>query len=310
MATRIRVGTCSWADKSLVEHWYPREVKAAEARLRHYAAHFGAVEVDSTYYRLPEPELAARWAERTPNGFVFHVKAFGVMTRHPVRVEQLPPDLRDAVQTDDRGRVDRPSREFRAEVFARFLSGLEPLRTAGKLGGILLQFPSYIVYRDSSLAYLEWARERLEGYGMLVEFRHRSWLDEDRRADTLAFLERLGATNVIVDAPKTEAKNLVPTVVALTSPTAYVRFHGRNASTWNARGKSAAERFNYLYSEDELREWSGPLGMVAGEAEQAFAFFNNNGRSPSSDGNIWVAQAPVNALMLREVLGDEGVPVE
>jgi len=310
MATRIRVGTCSWADKSLVEHWYPREVKAAEARLRHYAAHFGAVEVDSTYYRLPEPELAARWAERTPNGFVFHVKAFGVMTRHPVRVEQLPPDLRDAVQTDDRGRVDRPSREFRAEVFARFLSGLEPLRTAGKLGGILLQFPSYIVYRDSSLAYLEWARERLEGYDMLVEFRHRSWLDEDRRADTLAFLERLGATNVIVDAPKTEAKNLVPTVVALTSPTAYVRFHGRNASTWNVRGKSAAERFNYLYSEDELREWSGPLGMVAGEAEQAFAFFNNNGRSPSSDGNIWVAQAPVNALMLREVLGDEGVPVE
>jgi uncharacterized protein YecE (DUF72 family) len=310
MATPIRVGTCSWADKSLVEHWYPREVKGAEARLRYYAAHFSAVEVDSTYYRLPEPEMAARWAERTPEGFIFHVKAFGVMTRHPVRAEQLPPDLRGAVQTDERGRVDRPPREFRAEVFARFLSGLEPLRAAGKLGGILLQFPSYIVYRDSSLAYLTWARERLEGHDVLVEFRHRSWLDEEHRTDTLAFLESLGATNVIVDAPKTEAKNLVPTVVALTSPTAYVRFHGRNASTWNVRGKSAAERFNYLYSESELREWAGPLGMIAGEAEQAFAFFNNNGRSQNSDGSGWIAQAPENALMLREVLKKEGVPVE
>ena len=310
MATPIRVGTCSWADKSLVDHWYPRDVKTAEARLRFYTQHFGTVEVDSTYYRLPEPEMAARWAERTPEGFVFHVKAFGVMTRHPVRVEQLPPDLRDAVQTDDRGRVDRPPKEFRAEVFARFLSGLEPLRAAGKLGGILLQFPSYIVYSDSSLSYLEWARERLEGHKMLVEFRHRSWLDDEHRADTLAFLESLGATNVIVDAPKTEAKNLVPTVVALTSPTAYVRFHGRNASTWNVRGKSAAERFNYLYSEDELREWAGPLGMIAGEAEQAFAFFNNNGRSPGQDETGWIAQAPVNALMLREVLGGDGVPVK
>ena len=310
MATPIRVGTCSWADKSLVDHWYPRDVKTAEARLWFYTQHFSTVEVDSTYYRLPEPEMAARWAERTPEGFVFHVKAFGVMTRHPVRVEQLPPDLRDAVQTDDRGRVDRPPKEFRAEVFARFLSGLEPLRAAGKLGGILLQFPSYIVYRDSSLSYLEWARERLEGHKMLVEFRHRSWLDDEHRADTLAFLESLGATNVIVDAPKTEAKNLVPTVVALTSPTAYVRFHGRNASTWNVRGKSAAERFNYLYSEDELREWAGPLGMIAGEAEQAFAFFNNNGRSPGQDETGWIAQAPVNALMLREVLGGDGVPVK
>jgi uncharacterized protein YecE (DUF72 family) len=310
MTTPIRVGTCSWADKSLVEHWYPRDVKTAEARLRFYTQHFGTVEVDSTYYRLPEPEMAARWAERTPEGFVFHVKAFGVMTRHPVRVEQLPPDLRDAVQTDDRGRVDRPPKDFRAEVFARFLSGLEPLRAAGKLGGILLQFPSYIVYRESSLSYLEWARERLEGHEMLVEFRHRSWLDDEHRADTLAFLENLGATNVIVDAPKTEAKNLVPTVVALTSPMAYVRFHGRNASTWNVRGKSAAERFNYLYSEDELREWAGPLSMIASEAEQAFAFFNNNGRSPGQDGTGWSAQAPVNALMLREVLGGDGVPVQ
>ena len=90
---------------------------------------------------------------------------------------------------------------------------------------------------------------------MLVEFRHRSWLDDDTRPATLSWLESRGMTQVIVDAPKTEAKNLVPTVQALTSPTLYVRFHGRNAKTWNKRGGSAAERFDYLYADDELEEW-------------------------------------------------------
>jgi uncharacterized protein YecE (DUF72 family) len=299
--TEIRVGTCSWADQSLVKHWYPRGVSSSEARLRYYAEHFDAVEVDSTFYRLPEEENSAKWAERTPDGFVFHMKAFGMMTRHPVRLEQLPPDLRDSVATDDKGRVDRPPREIRAEVFARFLAALEPLRTAGKLGGILLQFPSYIVFRDRSFEYLRWARKQLAGYETLVEFRHRSWLDEENRAETLRLLEEIDATHVIVDAPKTEAKNLVPTVPALTSPLLYVRFHGRNAKTWNIRGKSAAERFDYLYDEEELIEWAETLRELAPETRQAFAFFNNNGRSPDGQGG-WIAQAPVNALAMKKLL--------
>lgn len=308
MATPIRIGTCSWADQALLEHFYPPGTKSAEERLRYYAERFDTVEVDSTYYRLPDEENVARWAERTPPGFVFHFKAFGPMTRHPVKLEQLPPDLRSAAHTDERGRVDHPSRELRAEIFARFLRALEPIRAAGKLGGILLQFPSYIVCRPTSFAYLEWARERLAGVDMLVEFRHRSWFQEDNRARTLSFLDDLGAANVIVDAPKTEAKNLVPSVVALTSPTAYVRFHGRNAETWNVRGKSAAERFDYLYEDEELREWTEPLRELGGQAEQAFAFFNNNGRSPAAGGS-WVAQAATNAVMLRGILEEEGVPV-
>jgi uncharacterized protein YecE (DUF72 family) len=298
----IRVGTCSWADQSLVKHWYPRGVSSSEARLRYYADHFDTVEVDSTFYRLPEEENSAKWAERTPDGFVFHVKAFGMMTRHPVRLEQLPPDLREAVATDEKGRVDRPSREIRAEVFARFLAALEPLRAAGKLGGILLQFPSYIVFRERSFEYLRWACEQLAGHDVLVEFRHRSWLEDENRAETLRLLEELAATHVIVDAPKTEAKNLVPTVLALTSPLLYVRFHGRNAGTWNIRGKSAAERFDYLYDEEELIEWSQTLRELAPETRQAFAFFNNNGRSPDGQGG-WIAQAPVNALTLKRMLG-------
>ena len=282
-------------------------MKTAEARLRYYAERFTTVEVDSTYYRLPDEEMVSRWNERTPDGFVMHVKAFGMMTRHPVRAEQLPPDLREGAPLDDRGRVDRPPRELRAEAFARFHAALSPLRNAGKLGGILLQFPSYIVAKDLSRDYLAWAVEQLRGDRPLVEFRHRSWLDEENRAETLAFLEELGAAHVVVDAPKTDAKNLVPTVVAATSPLAYVRMHGRNAGTWNVRGGSASDRFDYLYSEDELREWTGPLGELAEAAEEVYVLFNNNRWSRTENGEL-AAQAPANALALQGILAASGVP--
>jgi uncharacterized protein YecE (DUF72 family) len=304
----IRIGTCSWADEALSRHWYPPGLKAGE-RLAYYAQHFDTVEVDSTYYHLPVESMVQRWAEQTPDDFVMHVKAFGLMTRHPVKLQALPPDLRDEAPTDERGRVERPSREFRGEVFRRFRESLEPLRSAGKLGGILFQFPSYVVYKDRSLEYLEWAHEQLAGDEMLVEFRHVSWLDDEHRADTLRFLEGLGAGLVIVDAPRIEgAKNLVPTVVALTSPTAYVRFHGRNAETWNKRGGSAAERFDYLYSDEELAEWVGPLRELSQEAEQAYAFFNNNATSPDGHGGR-MAQAAANAKALQQLLQAEKVPV-
>jgi uncharacterized protein YecE (DUF72 family) len=304
----VRIGTCSWADEALSKHWYPKGTPAGE-RLAYYAQHFDTVEVDSTYYRLPAEEMVQRWAERTPDDFVMHVKAFGLMTRHPVKLEALPPDLRDEAPVDARGRVERPSREFRGEVFRRFLEALEPLRAAGKLGGILFQFPSYVVYKDRSLDYLQWAREQLGDDEMLVEFRHVSWLDDEHRGETLRFLEELGASHVIVDAPRIEgAKNLVPTVLALTSPMAYVRFHGRNADTWNKRGGSAAERFDYLYSDEELAEWVGPLRELSEQAEQAYAFFNNNATSPDGRGGR-MAQAAANAKALQRLLQAEKVPV-
>src|SRR5215208_1068275 len=309
MSAIVRVGTCSWADETLTKVWYPKRVRSGEARIRHYAERFDTVEANSTYYRLPDAELVGNWAERTPDGFVMHIKAFGLMTRHPVKLEALPPDLRDGVPTDERGRVERPSREFRGEVFRRFLEALEPLRSAGKLGGILFQFPSYVVYKDRSLEYLQWAREQLGDDEMLVEFRHVSWFDDEHRTDTLRFLEELNAANVIVDAPRIEgAKNVSQTVLAVTSPTAYVRFHGRNAGTWNKRGGSAAERFDYLYSDEELREWVGPLRELAESAEQAYAFFNNNATSPDGRGGR-MAQAAANAKALQRLLQAEKVPV-
>jgi uncharacterized protein YecE (DUF72 family) len=224
-----------------------------------------------------------------------------MMTRHPVKVEQLPPELRSEVAFDERGRVDHPSRELRAVVFREFLRALEPLRDAGKLGGILMQLPQYIVAKPSSFEYLEWAREQLGDAEMLVEFRHRSWLEEDVRDEVFAFLERLPATYVIVDAPPVRGANVAPTVVARTSATAYIRFHGRNTSTWNRRGGSAAERFDHLYSRDELSEWVEPLRELSAAAENVWAMFNNNGRSTDASGASF-AQAPANAAELIELL--------
>src|SRR5881275_1838419 len=307
MAAPVRIGTCSWADEALSKWFYPPKLPAKE-RLAWYAEHFDTVEVDSTFYRLPSESMVQGWAERTPDGFTMHIKAFGLMTRHPVKAEVIPEDLRGEMPVDERGRVDRPPRELRGEVFRRFLEALEPLRAAGKLGGILFQMPPYVVYKDRSLDYLEWAREQLGGDEMLVEFRHASWLDDEHRDETLRFLEELGATHVIVDAPRIEgAKNVAPTVLALTSPTAYIRFHGRNAETWNKRGGGAAERFDYLYSGDELREWIGPLRELSEQAEQAYAFFNNNATSPDGRGGR-VAQAAANAKELQRLLQAEKVP--
>jgi uncharacterized protein YecE (DUF72 family) len=307
--TPIRIGTCSWADEALSKYFYPPKFPAKE-RLVYYAEHFDTVEVDSTYYRLPTESMVQGWADRTPDGFTMHVKAFGLMTRHPVKLEVLPEDLQSVMPVDERGRVDRPPRELRGEVFRRFLESLEPLRSSGKLGGILFQLPSYVVYKDRSLEYLEWAREQLGGDTMLVEFRHRSWLDEENVAATLSFVESIGAAYVTVDAPKSDtAKNLIPTVPAVTNGIAYVRFHGRNLSTWNKRGGSAAERFDYLYSDEELEEWTPTLRELAGESKEAFAFFNNNSSSQDPQNPLGrISQAAANAQQLRRLLDVNRIP--
>jgi uncharacterized protein YecE (DUF72 family) len=297
----VRIGTCSWADDALSKHWYPPGT-APRDRLPYYAERFSTVEVDSTYYRVPDEKMVRGWAERTPEGFVMHVKAFGLMTRHPVKLEQVPPELREGLPVDHRGRVDRPPRDQRAGVFRMFLDALEPLRASGKLGGILFQMPPYVVWKPSSLDYLEWARDQVGDDGFLFEPRHRSWFAEDIRDELLRWLEERKMTWVVVDAPKTDAANVPDTLVATTTPTAYVRFHGRNAGTWNSRGGSAAQRFDHLYDEEELRGWVQPLRQLSEQAAEAYAFFNNNNQTNG------VAQAPAGALLLRKLLEEESIP--
>jgi len=231
-----------------------------------------------------------------------HVKAFGLMTRHPVKLEQVPPDLREGLPVDARGRVDRPPREARAAVFREFLSALSPLRESGKLGGILFQMPPYVVWKPSSLDYLEWARDQVGADEFLFEPRHRSWFADDIRDELLRWLEERRMSWVVVDAPKVDAGNVPATLVAATTPIAYVRFHGRNAGTWNTRGGSAAHRFDYLYSEDELRECTPPLRELSNQSEEAYAFFNNNNQTHG------VPQATAGAQLLRQLLEEQEVP--
>jgi len=272
MAT-VRIGVCSWADEGLLKHWYPRGVGTAEKRLRYYAERFDVVEVDSPFYRLPAPEVAARWAERTPPDFVFHVKASAAMTFHE--------------EVDSRERA-----------FAEFRDALSPLEASGKLRGVLLQYHPKFKKSREAMDELRLAGELVAPLVPLIEFRHRSWLEPDEREDTLSFLEANGLAYVSVDAPRTRASNVVPRIAAATHDVAYVRFHGRNWKTWNKKTKTSGERFDWLYDADELRDWVEPLATFAHEAREIYAMFNNNRDD----------FAPRSAQILRGLLDEAGVP--
>lgn len=261
----------------MVRSWYPPGVRTAADRLRYYAAQFDTVEVDSTFYGLPSPSNARLWAERTPPGFLFHIKAFGMLTRHGIKLEQLPPLIREqhAFELDRSGRVLHPSAELRSQVFALFTEALEPLRSEGKLGLILMQFPPYFVANPANREYIVQAARLLAPDRVAVEFRHSSWVEAGELPATLDLLGSHGLTYVCVDEPRMEGHTVLPPLAAVTAEIAYVRFHGRNAATWNARVASAAERFRYLYEPEELREWLKPVSHLREDARSTFLMFNN-----------------------------------
>jgi uncharacterized protein YecE (DUF72 family) len=268
----VRIGVCSFADEGLLKHWYPRGVSTPKARLAYYSERFDTVEVDSPFYHLPDPAVTGRWAQRTPPEFLFHVKAHGSMTGH---------------EEADRERA-----------FAEFRTALEPLELSGKLRGILLQYHPRVVKSQEAKEELSLVRARLDPLVPLVEFRHRSWLEEDERADTLSFLEENGLAYVSVDAPPTRASNVLPPVAAATHRLAYVRFHGRNVKTWNIKAEKSSERFNWMYEAEELAEWVGKLGRLSEESDEVYAMFNNNRDD----------FAPRSAVLLRGLLDEAGIP--
>ena len=162
---------------------------------------------------------------------------------------------------------------------------------------LLFQYPPWFVKSRAAVAELGAVRARLEPLVPLVEFRHRSWMTEDERANTLRFLERSGLAYVSVDSPETAATNVVPRLAARTHEVAYVRFHGRNAMTWNARTRTSGERFDWLYEPEELAEWVGRLADLDREGE-VYAMFNNNRHD----------YAPRSAMRLRRLLDEADVP--
>lgn len=303
-ARNVRIGTCSWTDKTMVKAWYPPGVSSAEARLRYYAERFDTVEVDSTFYALPQRRITELWAQRTPPGFVFHVKAYGLMTKHHVDARALAPELRDFPhELTSRGRVTHPHPDMVDAATDMFLAALEPLREVGKLGGILLQFPGYVTAKKPDLAlhnleHIEYMGAKLAGLRTLVEFRHASWVTGDQLDRTMRFLSDHGMTYVAVDMPQFPGGTTMPPIVVPTSDWGYVRFHGRNRDTYYASTESAADRFDYLYTDDELGEWDGRIRDLASRTAQTYVMFNNCRND----------YAPRNAGQLAAILGDVVAP--
>ena len=278
----IRVGTASWTDPTIVKGgvFYPRGVSSAEDRLRFYAEQFPVVEVDSSYYSLPERAIAALWAERTPGDFVFQVKAHALMTGQPSEIARLPDDIRELLPaaTAAKSRVyakDLPAEVYDA-VWNRFLDALEPLQSAGKLGGVLLQYPRWFLPSPSDKASIADAAQRLGGVVGAVELRNRTWFASDRSTQwTLDMLRDLGLAHVMVDGPQ-GLESSVPPVVAVTNPSlAMIRLHGRRQATWEAPKVPTVERYRYLYSSEELSSWLPRLREAAESATRTVALLNN-----------------------------------
>jgi uncharacterized protein YecE (DUF72 family) len=276
----VLTGSCSWTDKTLVDEgdWYPRKTMSAEERLRYYAAQFPLTEIDSTYYAPPAERQVALWAERTPNGFRFDVKAYSLLTGHPTRPRSLWRDLREELPADVAEKRNvyphHLGTEAMDEAWRRFEAALRPMHEAGKLGAVLFQYPPWFGPRKDNRAEIEALRERLPDYRVSVEFRSPRWTESDRdRERTLGMLEEHGLIFVCVDAPPVSG---LSRVIAVTNPELLImRFHGRSDSTWKDTSRSAAERFRYLYSEQELEELVPPIAEHAAEARETHLLMNN-----------------------------------
>lgn len=298
---RTLIGTCSWTDKSLVQcgRFYPSQITTPEERLRFYASRFPTVEVDSTYYALPSERNSALWVERTPQDFVFHVKAFALFTQHAASVSSLPREVRDALpaETQDKARIyprDLPH-DILESLWRSFEEALLPLDSAGKLGLVLFQFPPWFTPRRENRDYILRCLEHLPQYRLAIEFRNAAWLRDDIVQRTLTFLQKNGLTFVSVDEPQ-GFRSSIPPLATATTDTAYVRFHGRNREAWERRGKAASERFDYYYSRDELEEWVPRIRNLQEQTKETHVLFNTN----------YQDQGIVNAVSLAGLLG-EGV---
>ena len=286
----ILVGTASWTDKTLLQSgWYPPDVTTPEERLRYYAVQFPLVEVDSTYYALPAEETARLWALRTPRNFTFDVKAFSLLTCHPTRPAALPKDLRAESDLAKKNLYVRDLNPARVEqVWDRFVSGLLPLSEADKFGAALFQFPRWFPISKRNKGYILECKRRCEPLRISVEFRNRTWMTEENQTETLEFLRSHDIPHVCVDMPQGHPCS-IPPVVAATADLEIVRFHG-HSDKWTSH--DIYERFGYLYSSEELKEWAPKVCELAGETAVTHVLMNNCYRD----------YAQTNARQLADVL--------
>jgi uncharacterized protein YecE (DUF72 family) len=292
----IRIGTSGWSYPGGRGTWNGVFYPAREARgrgfdeLSFYARWFDVVEVNSTFYGQPRPAVTAKWASRTPPGFEFAIKLYQKFT-HPAMFRE---QAADAAPAADAAWLDEAGTVRQADV-DEFRAGIEPLAAAGKLGPLLVQFPPSFTATPAAVDYLGWLLRTFTGYRLAVELRHRSWSDAE--ADTAALLAAYGAAWVLIDEPKFEfsIRQRWGTDEGRTEAAdalAYMRFHGRNAAEW-WRHAAAEDRYNFLYTERELRPFAAAAASAGAALKKAYLFFNNH----------FSAQGVANAVQLRRQLG-------
>jgi uncharacterized protein YecE (DUF72 family) len=273
MAGRILVGTASWTDPGFVADWYPADLPSEE-RLRYYAERFNLVEVNSTFYAVPARRVVQRWCEQTPPEFVFDVKLHRLLSGHSTTLQQLPPGVRSAAEANNERVI--PTASLQRTLIAEFLREIQPLRDAGKLGALLLQLSPAFGPWKHKLAELDSVVAPLDGYRVAIELRNRHWAVGEQLDQTLEFFRTRHTTFVMVDAPDTEHFMAMPGLNAVTNPTlAYFRLHGRNTKGY-VTGKTVAERFDYKYSDEELKQIAERAERVAAQTVETHVIYNNN----------------------------------
>jgi uncharacterized protein YecE (DUF72 family) len=293
---KIRVGTASWSDPGFVQHWYPKGMRAHE-RLGWYAQQFEMVEVNSTFYSVPDLRMVERWCAATPDSFTFDVKLHRLLSRHSTAAKLLPPDLQQRVETDGKGKV-MLTPDLEKAMLDIFLRSMSVLRSAGKLGALLLQLSPAFSPRKHKLRELDQLIGMFGDYRLAIEFRNRNWAIGDRLGATIDFLRERNVAFVNVDAPASDHFTVMPSDLdEITNPgVAYLRLHGRNAKAY-ITGKTVAARFDYNYSDKEIAEVAKRSKRLAHDAREVHVVFNNNA----------LDYAPRAAARLRAAL-DQIVP--
>jgi uncharacterized protein YecE (DUF72 family) len=288
----ILIGTASWTDPGFVERWYPKKM-AAHERLAWYAQHFEMVEVNSTFYSVPDARTVERWCATTPDKFTFDVKLHQLFSFHSTQRKLLPPQLQRIAETDTKGKVTS-SPELRDALLEFFLRPMSILQSAGKLGVLFLQLSPAFSPRKHELGELEPLIEKLGDYSVAIEFRNRNWAIGNQLRSTIDFLRAHRVAFVNVDTPAADHFSIMPPELNETTNAefTYLRLHGRDAKAY-LTGKTVAARFNYDYSDKEIDELAERSRKLAGEVKDVHVVFNNNN----------LDYAPRAATRLRKVLG-------
>jgi uncharacterized protein YecE (DUF72 family) len=279
-ARDINIGTSGYSysgapPKGWYGAFYPQKKPRQFDELRYYSQIFNTCEINNTFYRPPAPAVTKSWAEKTPDDFSFAVKIWQKFT-HSIKISRKTSDER----------WEAPSE---AE-FDEFRAGILPLAEAGKLGVLLFQYPAGFHYSRENVEKLQDALRRFYDYPKVVELRHNSWNENGAAMKNLLLENR--ASGVLIDEPKFAGSiRQEPEAIG---DIFYFRAHGRNAKTW-WHAKETWERYDYLYSRDEIKKHAERIKTAAATpgVKKAFAFYNNHAR----------ANAPANAIMLSQELG-------